>query len=163
MSGPTSAPTLSHLPPDGYTISDDPARLDLDVIHGFISQSSYWAQEIPRALLERALRHSMCWGVYTDAAQVGFARVTTDRATFAYLADVFILPEHRGKGLSKALVAAILAHPDLQGLRRWMLVTADAQKLYESFGFQAVAKPERYMEIHRPDIYRIAGDDTKSA
>ena len=140
--------------PEGYAISDDPARLDLDVIHRFIGESSYWAQGIPRAVLERALRHSLCWGVYAGAAQVGFARVTTDRATFAYLADVFILPDHRGRGLSKALVAAILAHPELQGLRRWMLVTADAQSLYQSFGFTPVAKPERYMEIHRPGIYR---------
>jgi len=148
--------------PEGYAISTDPARLDLEVIHGFLAQS-YWAKSIPKALVECTIRNSLCWGVYHATGQVGFARLITDKATFAYLCDVFILPEHRGKGLSKALVAAVLAHPDLQGLRRWMLVTADAQKLYEAFGFQAVAKPERYMEIHRPDIYRIAGDDTKSA
>jgi N-acetylglutamate synthase-like GNAT family acetyltransferase len=138
--------------PEGYLISSDPALLNLDVIHGFIAQS-YWAKDIPKPLVERMIRNSLCWGVYHRAAQVGFARVITDQATFAYLADVFILPEHRGKGLSKALVATILAHPDLQGLRRWMLVTADAQSLYEQFGFKAVPQPERHMEIHRPGMY----------
>lgn len=138
--------------PEGYAISSDPGLLDLNVIHGFISQS-YWAKGIPRDLVERMVKNSFCFGVYHQAAQVGFARIITDRATFAYLADVFILPEHRGKGLSKALVQAILAHPDLQGLRRWMLVTLDAQSLYEQFGFKAVEHPERYMEIHRPGMY----------
>jgi N-acetylglutamate synthase-like GNAT family acetyltransferase len=139
--------------PAGYFISSDPSLLDLEVIHGFIAQS-YWARDIPRALVERTLSNSLCWGVYREAAQVGFARVITDRTTFAYLCDVFILPEHRGKGLSKALVAEIKAHPDLQGLRRWMLVTADAQGLYEQFGFKAVAEPGRHMEIHRPGMYK---------
>jgi len=138
--------------PSGYVISSDPARLDLDVIHGFIAQS-YWAKGIPRQLVSRMIQNSLCWGVYHAAGQIGFARVITDKATFAYLADVFILPEHRGKGLSKALVATILAHPDLQGLRRWMLVTADAQSLYEQFGFKVVPHPERHMEIHRPGLY----------
>jgi GNAT superfamily N-acetyltransferase len=138
--------------PEGYVISSDPARLDLEMIHGFIAQS-YWARAIPKPLVERMIRNSLCWGVYRAAAQAGFARVITDKATFAYLADVFILPEHRGRGLSKALVATILAHPDLQGLRRWMLVTADAQGLYEQFGFKAVPQPERHMEIHRPGMY----------
>ena len=141
--------------PEGYTVSCDPARLDINVIHGFLSQS-YWAKSIPRVLVEKSIRHSLCWGVYHHAAQIGFARVITDKATFAYLCDVFILPEHRGKGLSKALVATILAHPDLQGLRRWMLVTADAQSLYEPFGFRAAAHPERHMEIHRPGMYEGA-------
>ena len=141
--------------PKGYVISSDPARLDLDVIHCFIAQS-YWAKNIPRALVERTIQNSLCWGVYHEAIQVGFARVITDQATFAYLADVFILPEHRGKGLSKALVATILAHPDLQGLRRWMLVTVDAQGLYDQFGFNPVPQPERHMEIHRPGLYESA-------
>ncbi len=138
--------------PEGYLISADPQFLDLDVIHGFIS-NSYWAQSIPRALVERALHHSLCFGIYHGSGQVGFARVISDYTTFAYLADVFILPEHRGKGLSKALVATILAHPELQGLRRWLLVTLDAHGLYGPFGFKAVAHPERYMEIHRPGVY----------
>ena len=132
--------------------------LDLEVIHGFIAQS-YWAKDIPKPLVERTIKNSLCWGVYHQASQVGFARVITDKATFAYLADVFILPEHRGKGLSKALVATILAHPDLQGLRRWMLITADAQGLYEQFGFKPVPHPERHMEIHRPGMYEGLIDD----
>jgi N-acetylglutamate synthase-like GNAT family acetyltransferase len=138
--------------PAGYLVSSDPALLNLDVIHGFISQT-YWAKDIPRTLVERMIRNSFCWGVYHEASQVGFARVITDKATFAYLADVFILPEHRGRGLSKALVAAIRAHPDLQYLRRWMLITVDAHGLYEQFGFKPVPHPERHMEIHRPGMY----------
>lgn len=139
--------------PDGYSISGDPARLDLDRVHAFLAQESYWAKNIPRELVERTVRHSMVWGIYHAGGQVGFARVITDKATFAYLCDVYIDAAHRGLGLSKALVAAIMAHPDLQGLRRWMLVTADAHTLYEQFGFTATKYPERYMEIHRPDIY----------
>jgi GNAT superfamily N-acetyltransferase len=149
-----AAPAL----PDGYAISADPARLDLDVIHGFITQS-YWAPAIPRELIERAVRHSLCFGVYNAGGQVGFARVISDYTTFAYLADVFILPSHRGLGLSKALMAEILAHPDLQRLRRWMLVTADAQGLYAPFGFKTVAHPERHMEIHRPGLYENSTPD----
>ncbi len=141
--------------PGGYVISSDPARLDLAVIHGFIAQS-YWAKGISKALVEQTIRHSLCWGVYQGETQVGFARVITDKTTFAYLCDVFVLAGHRGKGLSKALVAAIQAHPDLQGLRRWMLVTADAQGLYEQFGFTKVLHPERHMEIHRPGMYEAA-------
>jgi len=138
--------------PEGYTISADPALLDIDVIHGFLSQS-YWAKDMPRLLVEKMIQNSFCFGVYRQAEQVGFARVITDCATFAYLADVFILPDHRRKGLSKALMAAIRTHPDLQGLRRWMLVTQDAHGLYEQFGFKPVAHPERHMEIHRPGQY----------
>ena len=141
--------------PEGYVVSADPALLDLEVIHGFISQS-YWAKDMPRALAERMIRNSLCFGVYHHGAQVGFARVISDYTTFAYLADVFILPEHRGRGLSKALMSAILAHPDLQGLRRWMLVTLDAHGLYEQFGFTPVAHPERHMEIHHAGLYQRA-------
>jgi N-acetylglutamate synthase-like GNAT family acetyltransferase len=139
-------------PPDGYTISCDPALLDLDVVHGFIA-NSYWAKGIPKALVEKSIRNSLCWGVYFKSAQVGFARVISDRATFAYLCDVFIASEHRGKGLSKALVAAIKTHPDLQGLRRWMLVTVDAHGLYAQFDFKTVTKPECHMEILRHGMY----------
>ncbi|MCE0483922.1 MAG: GNAT family N-acetyltransferase [Methylacidiphilales bacterium] len=138
--------------PDGYSISTDPARLDVEVIHGFISQS-YWAKNIPRALIERMIKNSLCFGLYHRQAQVGFARLITDYTTFAYLADVFVLPDHRGKGLSKALVQAVRAHPDLQGLRRWMLVTLDAQGLYRQFGFEPLQHPERHLEIHHPHIY----------
>ncbi len=138
--------------PEGYVLSTDPGLLDLEVIHGFIAQS-YWAKAMPRTLVEKMIRHSLCFGIYRQAAQVGFARIISDFTTFAYLADVFILPEHRGKGLSKALMETILAHPDLQGLRRWMLVTLDAQGLYKQFGFKPVAHPERYLEIHYPGMY----------
>jgi len=130
---------------------------DLNVVHGFISQS-YWAKGIPRRLIEKMIKHSLCFGVYQRRTQVGFARVISDFTTFAYLADVFVLPEHRGKGLSKALVATVLAHPDLQGLRRWMLVTLDAQGLYEQFGFRRVAQPERHMEIIDHEIYVRTGE-----
>jgi N-acetylglutamate synthase-like GNAT family acetyltransferase len=133
-----------------------PRAISSRAIRGFLAQS-YWAKDIPKSLVERTLGHSLCWGIYHQEKQVGFARVITDQATFAYLCDVFIAAEHRGRGLSKSLMATILAHPDLQGLRRWMLVTADAQSLYEQFGFQVVAKPERHMEIHRPGIYERAG------
>jgi GNAT superfamily N-acetyltransferase len=138
--------------PEGYAISDDPARLDLDAVHGFLSRS-YWAKNIPKAIVERSIRNSLCWGVYHGAKQVGFARIISDKATFAYLCDVFLVEEHRGRGLSKALVAAIKAHPDLQGLRRWMLVTVDAHSLYEQFGFTTVQQPERHMEILRHGMY----------
>lgn len=139
-----------------YEISDDPARLDLNVIHRYLSEESYWAQRIPRALVERAVAHSLCFGVYAGAEQVGFARVVSDRATFAYLADVFVLPAHRGQELSKRLMAAITAHPELQGLRRWMLATADAHGLYRQHGFAALAKPDRFME--RRERIEYGGD-----
>ncbi len=139
-------------PPAGYSISCDPALLNLDTVHGFIA-NSYWAKGIPKTIVEKSIRHSIAWGIYFGAEQVGFARVISDKATFAYLCDVFIASEHRGKGLSKALVAAIKAHPDLQGLRRWMLVTVDAHGLYEQFDFKPVQNPERHMEIHQPGLY----------
>lgn len=135
-----------------FEISTDQKRLDLDLIHGFLD-SSYWAKGIPRELMERSLRNSLCFGVYKNGKQIGFARVISDFATFAYLADVFVQPEERGRGISKMLVREILAHPDLQGLRRFMLVTLDAQGLYKQFGFEPVDHPERYMGILRPNIY----------
>ena len=136
-----------------YEISDDKARLDTDLIHGFL-KGSYWSPGVPRAIVERAIRESLCFGVYRGAEQVGFARVVTDKATFAYLGDVFILDAHRGQGLSKRLMAMIAAHPDLQGQRRFMLATKDAHGLYEQFGFRALGSPSTYMEILRPDVYQ---------
>ncbi len=137
-----------------YSVSSEPSRLDLDVIHGFLAQS-YWAKGVPRSVVEKALQHSLCFGVYDDAAgQVGFARMITDRATFAYLADVFILPEHRGQGLSKRLMDAVVSHADLQGLRRMVLATSDAHGLYAQYGFESIAKPELFMEVWHPDIYQ---------
>jgi GNAT superfamily N-acetyltransferase/predicted metal-dependent hydrolase len=135
-----------------YEISTDPARMDVDVVHKFLS-NSYWAKNIPRELVERSIRHSLCFGVFHGAKQVGFARVISDFATFAYLADVFVLLEHRGKGVSKQLMETILEHRDLQGLRRFMLATVDAHGLYAQFGFEPLDHPERYMSIHRPNPY----------
>lgn len=146
-------------PPPCYEISEGAARLDVDTIHAFLRES-YWSPGIPRGVVERAIAGSLCFGVHLGAAQVGFARVVTDRATFAYLADVFILPPHRGRGLSKRLLAHIAAHPDLQGLRRFMLATRDGHGLYAKFGFTPVAQPDRLMEILRPDVYRAAGRAT---
>ena len=139
---------------DAYTISDDPARLDLDTVHRYLSTESYWARDLPRETLERAVAGSLCFGVYAGAGeQAGFARVVTDRATFAWLADVFVLPAHRGRGLSKRLMEAILAHPDLQGLRRFLLATWDAHGLYRQYGFEPPTRPDRLMERYRPDVY----------
>jgi GNAT superfamily N-acetyltransferase len=127
-------------------ISTDPSRLDLEVVHGFLT-SSYWAAGIPREVVERAIRGSLCFGAYLGNCQVGFARVISDGATFAYVSDVFVLPSHRGRGVSKRIMAAIMAHPDLQGLRRWALATRDAHGLYRQFGFAEPRHPERMMEI----------------
>jgi GNAT superfamily N-acetyltransferase len=134
-------------------VSTDDARLDLDVIHGYLARS-YWAEAIPRATVARSLVHSLNFGLYEWEKQVGFARVVTDRATYAYLADVFVLEGHRGRGLSKLLMQAVMAHPDLQGLRRFTLATKDAHGLYRQFGFAALGAPERFMEIAHPGLYR---------
>jgi len=136
-----------------YEVSLDPARIDVEAAHAYIS-TSYWAQGIPIDLLRKAIANSLCVAAFHQGAQVGFARVVTDKATFAYLADVYVLEAHRGRGLSRRLLGALLDHPELQGLRRLMLVTRDAQGLYEKFGFTALAHPERVMERHRPDAYR---------
>ena len=144
---------------EGYTASDDPARLDRDAIHAFISRSD-WAAGIPRATLDRALDHSLCIGLYHGASQVGLARVVTDRATYAYLCDVYVDEAHRGRGLGKWLVGRALAHPHLQGLRRISLMTRDAQGLYQALGFQAMRDPSHYLQLHRPDVYKDAGGGT---
>ena len=128
-----------------YDISTDPARLQLAAIHDYLVRS-YWSPGVPKDLVARAIANSLCFGIYHGEAQVGFARVVTDRASFAYLADVYVLEEHRGQGLSKRLVAEILAHSELQGLRRFLLATADAHGLYAHYGFQPLAKPDRMME-----------------
>ena len=139
-----------------YEISLDPARVDVEAAHAYLS-GSYWAQGIPIDLLRKAIANSLCVAAFHQGIQVGFARVVTDRATFAYLADVYVLEAHRGRGLSRRLVAALLDQPEMQGLRRLMLVTRDAQGLYEKFGFTALAHPERVMERHRPDVYTSRG------
>lgn len=132
--------------PRDYEISTDPSRLDLARVHRFLSTEAYWSPGVSYELVERSVGNSMPFGVYADdGSQVGFARVVTDRATFAWIADVYVEAEHRGHGLGKRLVEAILAHPDLQGLRRWLLATADAHGLYRQFGFAGVERPERFM------------------
>jgi GNAT superfamily N-acetyltransferase len=129
-----------------YLISTDPARLDVTAIHAYLTRS-YWCPGIPRDVVERSVRHSLCFGLYHGAAQVGLARVITDQATYAYLCDVYILEEHRGHGLGKWLIETVLSHPSLQGLRRFMLATRDAHGLYQQFGFREVAEPQRHMEL----------------
>ena len=130
-----------------YSISADKSKLDVAVIHQYLSQEAYWCLNIPLDIVKRSIENSACFGVYQGNNQVGFARVVTDFATFGYLADVFILPEHRGLGLSKQFITFIMAYPPLQGLRRVMLVTKDAHGLYEQFGFQPIDSPENTMSI----------------
>ena len=134
-------------------ISNDRARLDVELIHRYLSEESYWAVGIPRELVERSIEHSLCFGAFDGAAQVGFARVVTDYATFGYVSDVFVVASHRGRGVSKAIMTAIRAHPGLQPLRRWHLLTRDAQSLYERFGFHALELPERHMELTVANAY----------
>lgn len=133
---------------DNFLVSTDLSRLDLQFIHRFLTQS-YWAPNIPFEIVEKSVRNSLCFGVYHHDRQVGFARVVSDFATYAYLADVFIVEEYRARGLSKWLMECILQHPELQGIRRWSLVTRDAHELYRKFGFTELQKPERHMEIVR--------------
>jgi GNAT superfamily N-acetyltransferase len=134
-------------------ISTDRARLDLNVIHDFLT-NCYWAKGIPREVVCRSIEHALCFGIYdAKGAQIGFARVVTDFATVAYLGDVFVLESHRGQGLSKWLMECIMAHPALRDLRRWILLTRDAHGLYSQFGFTPVKAPEVYMELHQPNVY----------
>jgi N-acetylglutamate synthase-like GNAT family acetyltransferase len=134
----------------GFKISTDKGLLDFDMIFNYLDKESYWAQGIPAERLKKAINTSMCFGIYNEDKQVGFARVVTDEATFAYICDVFILTAFRGTGLSKWLIQTIINHPELQGLRRWSLATADAQGLYSQFGFTQITRPERWMEIFTP-------------
>jgi GNAT superfamily N-acetyltransferase len=135
-------------------ISTDKHELDLALIHRFLSTEAYWCTGVPLDVVRRAIEHSLCFGAFIGDAQVGFARVITDRATFAYLADVFVLPEQRAQGVGKAMLQAVLAHPDLQGLRRFLLATRDAQSLYAQFGFTPPLRPQTLMERLDPDIYQ---------
>jgi len=136
-----------------YTVSTDQARLNIDYLHQFLS-NTYWAKGIPVEILKKSIAGAVCFGVYHERRQVGFARVITDKATFGYLADVFIDPDYRGRGLSKWLMECVMNHPDLQGFRRFMLATRDAHGLYRQFGFTGVPNPEIMMQIHRPDVYQ---------
>ena len=137
-------------------VSTDKERLDIELIHRFLREEAYWSRGIPRAVVERAIEGSLCFGGYLDGRQVAFARVVTDGATFGYLADVFVVPEYRGQGHAKALMAAVMAHPHLQGLRRFTLATLDAHGLYASFGFTAPLRPETLMEKFDSDLYAKA-------
>jgi GNAT superfamily N-acetyltransferase len=135
-----------------FTVTCDPAKMDRAVIAGFLA-SSYWAKGIPSATVEKSLEHSLCFALLDGNRQVGFARVISDYATIAFLNDVFVLPEYRGRGLSKWLMECITSHSELQGLRRWILATRDAHGLYEKFGFTSLKRPEIFMERHNPNVY----------
>lgn len=138
---------------EDFCISTDKKRLDIEVIHHFLANKSYWSKDIPLPVVRKAVGNSLCFGVFKGDEQVGFARVVSDYVTFAWLADVFILKECRGIGLSKWMLEVIMSHPDLQVLRRWMLATRDAHGLYAKYGFKPVAHPERLMENHQPDVF----------
>jgi len=138
----------------GYRISSETDDMDVTVIHGYIARS-YWAKNIPLITMEKAIKNSLCFGVFTDSGdQIAFARMVTDSATFAYLSDVFVLDAHRGKGISKMIMKNIIEHPNLQGIRRMALATSDAHGLYKQFGFKALNSPESFMELHQPDVYK---------
>jgi GNAT superfamily N-acetyltransferase len=136
-----------------FVISTDKRRIDLQAVHAFLI-TSYWARDVPLTTVERAIEHSMVFGLYHGTDQAGFARVITDRATFAYISDVFILEPYRGLGLGNWLIDVILGHPELQGLRRWLLATSDAHGLYAKSGFTPLNAPERFMEIWHPNVYQ---------
>jgi len=138
---------------DVFTVTCDPLKLDRGFVAAFLA-SSYWAQGIPPQTVSRSIDGSLCFALLGPEGQIGFARVISDRATIAYLGDVFVAPEHRGRGLGKWLMQCVMAHPELQGLRRWILVTRDAHGLYEPLGFKPLAHPERFMERHDPGVYR---------
>ncbi len=136
-----------------YTVTADPARLDMDVVYGYLSRA-YWCEDIPRPTLERAIANSLCFGLFEGDRQIGFVRVVTDRTTFAYLCDIFVLESKRGKGLGTWMMQCVVQHPELQGLRRWHLTTRDAHALYRKVAFVPLSKPERHMEIFTPDMYK---------
>ena len=137
---------------DNIEISTDPARLDLDAIFDFLSKQAYWSIGRPREIIEKSLKHSLCFGMYHNNEQIGLARVVTDYATYAYLCDVFIRPDYRGNNLGKRLIEAVVEHPELSPLRRFMLITGDAHGLYEQYGFKVIEEPEKHMEKLRPKI-----------
>ncbi len=152
----SNAPVATEWTRDGFIISTDRIRLDVDMTHTFLTEASYWAKGVPRDVVERSIENSLTFGIYVEetGAQIGFARVITDKATFAYLADVFVLPEYRGQGLSKWLMEIILAHPELQGLRRFMLITQDAHGLYDRYGFTPATNVQNILQRHNPNAYK---------
>ena len=142
---------------EDYEISTDKTRLDLEMIHDFLTNRSYWSAGVPFSVVEKSIENSLCFGVYDQGRQVGFGRVVTDFATIAYVGDVFILEHYRGRGLGKKLVKTIMDHPELQGLRLWLLATKDAHDLYRKYGFQKVAETpflDRFMVIRNPNVYQ---------
>jgi GNAT superfamily N-acetyltransferase len=159
--GPPAPPQPQEWRRDEFTISTDPARLDLAAIHAYLTRS-YWAAGIPLETVRRSIAHSIPFGLYHGARQIGFARWITDRATFAYLGDVYVLEEYQGRGLGKWLVEVAVSHPDVRGQRRWVLLTRDAHGLYARHGFEALAAPQRYMERRWPDLYRAGSNDPPS-
>ena len=136
-----------------FTITTEKEKFDVEFIHSFLTRS-YWAEGISKEVIERSIEGALCFGLFENDKQIGFARMITDKATFAYLADVFIIEEYRGRGLSKWLMEVIMSHPSLQGLRRMMLATKDAHGLYEKFGFTALNNVDRWMQINDPNIYK---------
>jgi GNAT superfamily N-acetyltransferase len=152
---------MTHLR-DDLRLSTLTEEMDVDAIHAYLSAESYWAAGIPREVVARAVQHSLCVGVFDGAAQVAFARAVTDRATYAYLADVYVLEAYRGRGLSRWMMETFAAHPELRGLRRWMLMTKDAHGLYTKFGFTPLARPDRAMERTHPGIYARPQPDPRS-
>lgn len=139
-----------------YHITTDISKLDIPFIHRFLSKEAGWSKGIPYEKVEKAVRHSLNFGLFDSDFQIGYARVITDHSTIAYLGDVFVAPAFRGKGLSKLLMETVMAHPDLQGLRRWILVTKDAHGLYSQYGWTAIEAPSRWMEIAKKDIYETS-------
>ncbi len=139
---------------DGFLITTDKAKIDVAAVHHFLSTMSYWSQNIPFDVVNKSIENSICFGVFDGSKQIGFARIITDSATFAYLCDVYILPEYRGNGLSKWLMEVIMNTEELKGLRRWLLATVSAHELYKKYGWYNVKNPERWMEINTPDIYK---------
>jgi GNAT superfamily N-acetyltransferase len=137
-----------------YYITTDRDKLDMAVIHDFLSNHSHWSKGIPIETVRKSIDNALNFGLYHHGKQVGYARLITDYATIAYLGDVFVLPEYRGRGLSKWLMEVVMSYPDLQGLRRWVLLTSDAHGLYEKTGWKRVARPELYMEWHNPNVYK---------
>lgn len=146
---------------DNYSVSTDKSKLDINLVHDYLTNSSYWAKGIPLKTVEKSIENSICFGLYKNGNQIGFARVITDKATFAYLGDVFVLEGHRGIELSKWMMECILKHSELQGFRRWMLLTRDAQELYSKFGFIKFHAPDRCMELWFPDVYQMDASQKK--
>jgi GNAT superfamily N-acetyltransferase len=146
---------------ESFIISDEKEKLHPEYIHGYLSKKSYWAEDIPLDIVKKSIDGSVCFGVYENQQQIGFARVVTDKATFGYLADVFIDENYRGKGLSKWLMEIIMNYPELQGLRRWMLGTRDAHGLYAKFGFEPLENPKRVMHVYHADVYKAQKTNNK--